>query len=362
MLKGYRNLAIVLVFVFLMIFKLNFIFFNPFTFHSSVQKVVEPYAEVLLTKAIPGLNLLDENETLFASPVSIMESFFMFIYSIDSQDPTSYFNVTFTPMRQSHPEVMAWMDDDKQKKDNSYPEKSDYHQEREHKDVATEIDETMEEESMDFDELTSIDKEEMSEPKALIYHSHTTESFVPTSGNAFSEDKEKSIVEVGKNLKDKLETEGIKTIHDKTVHDLPTRHESYVRSLKTVEEILEENPQIEMVIDLHRDGVRREMTTAQIDGNSYGKILFLVGSRDNHPDWKENYKFANYIKSGLEEIKPELSRGVKTRRFSYNQEVHPRSVLIEVGGHKNSIEEVKRSIPYLSKSLIKTYLKITEDE
>ncbi|UMZ73067.1 stage II sporulation protein P [Natranaerofaba carboxydovora] len=359
----YRSVIIMVIFVFLFVIKLNFLILNTFTAHSSVQSILQPYSKILITQALPGLELKN-GKTIFNNPIDIIEGFMAIIYPVDRTDPTSFFTAQYIPLQQNHTEVLAMVNNDELETD--YKEPSEVTQnveQRGYENTISEIDETIDngELEAEFDlDAPEIEGVETDEPKVLIYHSHTTESFVPTSGNAFSENPEESIVKVGEKLVSRLESFGLETIHNTDVHDLPTRHESYVRSLETVERILEENTEIQMVIDLHRDGVRREMTTAEIDGEEFGKILFLVGSRDNHPDWKRNYGFANNIKENLEEIRPELSRGVKTRRFSYNQELHPHSVLIEVGGHENSIEEAKRSIPYLSKAIKNVYLEITD--
>ena len=90
--------------------------------------------------------------------------------------------------------------------------------------------------------------------KVLIYHTHATESYQPVSeGNFHSVEEQGTVREVGKVLKEALDAEGIGVIHDKTLHDVPSYSKSYSRSMETIKRILDQNPSIKIVIDLHRD-------------------------------------------------------------------------------------------------------------
>lgn len=183
--------------------------------------------------------------------------------------------------------------------------------------------------------------------KVVIYHTHTTESFVPTSGNKFTEDLDLTVAKLGDELTSiLLENYGIQVIHNSEIHDIP-RSTSYEKALPTVKSLLEENPDTKIIIDLHRDGVDRKISTAQINGQNMGRILFVVGS--SHPRWQENYQKALLLHDALEEMAPGISRGVRERPLVYNQHVHPGALLIEVGGHENSLEEVQRVLPLLAR-------------
>lgn len=185
--------------------------------------------------------------------------------------------------------------------------------------------------------------------KVIIYHTHTTESFVPTSGKRFTEDLELTIAKIGDGLASiLLETYGIPVVHNSEIHDIP-RSTSYEKALPTVKRLLEENPDTSILIDLHRDGVDRNISTAQINGQNMGRILFVVGS--HHPRWQENYQKALFLHDALEEMAPGISRGVRERPLVYNQHVHPGALLIEVGGHENSLVEVQRVLPMLARAI-----------
>lgn len=189
--------------------------------------------------------------------------------------------------------------------------------------------------------------------KIIIYHAHTTESFLPTSGEKFTEDLAQTVARLGAELAVLLREEhAIPVVHNREIHDLP-RSTAYEVALSTVRELLETHPEVLLLLDLHRDGVDRNISTAMLNGQATGRILFVVGSR--HPGWQRNFAKALFLHEALEEIAPGLSRGVRERPFSFNQHLHPGALLIEVGGHENSLQEALRAVPHLARALAKMY-------
>ncbi len=189
--------------------------------------------------------------------------------------------------------------------------------------------------------------------KVLIYHVHTTESFVPTSGQKFSQNLELTVAHLGETLANVLRTEhGIPVLHDKTIHDIP-RSTAYQIALPTIKSMLAENPDTRLIIDLHRDGVTRNVSTTQLEGKETGRVMLVVGSR--HPNWQQNYQKAMFLHQRLEKLAPGLSRGVRERPLVYNQHIYQGGLPIEVGGHENSLAEALRSIPYLAAALADLY-------
>lgn len=183
----------------------------------------------------------------------------------------------------------------------------------------------------------------------LIYHAHTTESFVPSSGERFTVDLSQTVAVLGHELKTILERDyGVSVIHDDTIHDM-LRSTAYQKARPTAQKRIEDNPEIKVVVDLHRDGVARRVTTANINGHDVGKILLVVGS--GHKEWQQNLSVATSLNDNLQRIAPGISRGLKERNLTYNQDLHPGALLVEVGGHENSLEEVRRTLPYLAKAL-----------
>jgi len=189
--------------------------------------------------------------------------------------------------------------------------------------------------------------------KILIYHTHTTESFLPTTGKNFTDDLTQTVAALGAELAAILaETYRIPVVHNQQIHDIP-RSTSYETALPTIRKLLAENPDTKLLIDLHRDGVDKKISTAVIDGEPVGRILFVVGTR--HANWQENYERALCLHEALEAMAPGLSRGVRERPLVYNQHVHPGALLIEVGGHENSLAEAQRTLPYLARALAALY-------
>ena len=104
------------------------------------------------------------------------------------------------------------------------------------------------------------------EPQILIYHSHSQETF----SDSREGEEEDSIVGVGNYLTSLLtEKYGYQVIHIKEAFDMMSgeldRSKAYDYACDYVEKVLEENPSVEVVIDLHQGWNRRE--PAPGDGN-----------------------------------------------------------------------------------------------
>lgn len=170
-----------------------------------------------------------------------------------------------------------------------------------------------------------------------IYHTHTEESYVPTSG---THDKpgEGDIFEVGVRLKEVLEEKGIEVFHDLTRHE-PRDAASYDRSKPTAMGLLEKGP--DAIFDVHRDGVpNKEEYTTEIDGESVSMIRFVVGRQN--PNMAVIEVFAKELKAAADEIEPGLIKGILFANGKYNQEIFSKALLLEVGTHLNTLEEAKR--------------------
>ncbi|EEG78577.1 stage II sporulation protein P [Dethiobacter alkaliphilus] len=191
--------------------------------------------------------------------------------------------------------------------------------------------------------------------EVIIYHAHTTESFKPTSGSNFTSDLSIAVVRLGEELKRILQEEyGIPVVHDKTIHNIP-HGTAYEKALPTITQLLEEYPDAKLVIDLHRDGQLRTVTTTNLNGNPTGKVMFVIGGRNN-PYYRQNVRAAEFVDNRLEAINPNLTRGLLQRpQLNYNQHIHPNALLIEIGGNNNSLEEALRTIPYLAQAIAELY-------
>ena len=199
-------------------------------------------------------------------------------------------------------------------------------------------------------------------PKVLIYHTHSQEEFKDSTPGDTSE----SIVGVGEYLAELLNEKGIETIHDPGVYDIIDgkldRSNAYGKAEEAVSAILKENPTIEVVIDLHRDGVAADThLVTEINGKPTAKIMFFNGlsrSRTNgdieylsNPYIQDNLAFSLQMKLACEEKYPGFTRNIYLRAYRYNLHLMPKSLLIEAGAQTNTVEEMMNAMEVLSEVL-----------
>ncbi len=193
------------------------------------------------------------------------------------------------------------------------------------------------------------------DPQVLIVHTHATESFEPYQRSYFDEDfpsrtqdPTHNTIALGEALAQTLADNGISVVHDGTLHDYPAYTGSYDRSEETIRAALEEYPSIKIVIDLHRDAIAdadgtRIAPVTEIDGKSAAQFMIIAGCDDgrfNMPDYMENFKLAALLQNTAEAMYPRLARPVLFDYRNYNQHITTGSLLIEVGSHANSLDEV----------------------
>lgn len=204
------------------------------------------------------------------------------------------------------------------------------------------------------------------EPQVLIMHTHATESYEPyerdfydSSFNSRTTDKHMNMAAVGDAIAEQLEAAGIGVIHDTTMHDYPSYNGSYDRSRETVQAILEEFPSIKIVLDVHRDAIERAdgeriAPVAEINGRNAAQIMIISGCDDGTmgmPDCMKNFRFACMLQQQLESDHEGLTRPILFDYRKYNQDLTTGSILIEVGGHANSIDQAVYSGELIGRSL-----------
>lgn len=206
----------------------------------------------------------------------------------------------------------------------------------------------------------------------LLYHSHNRESWVPELGldpkkadSAF--DEKKNVTLIGKRMSEKLEQLGIGAISYATDYQATEKtfnyYYSYKYSAKTVKEAFAAHPEIQFVLDIHRDSSARDKTTINIGGKDYAQLFFIVGQKNPH--WQKNEKFASQIQERLEKKLPGVSRGIwgKTPHdgnAEYNQTVSDNSILVEIGGVFNTLEETYRTSDVLAEVIADMYWDATK--
>ena len=220
-------------------------------------------------------------------------------------------------------------------------------------DAATTIDSSRLNNSLlDLDLTLDTEKED---PQILIYHSHSQEGFVDTVEG----DDTTTIVGVGDYLAKLLtETYGYQVIHDRGVYDLVDgvldRNVAYDYSGAAVEQWLSQYPQIQVIIDLHRDGVDGKKFVVQENGKPTANLMFILGMSRTadqqdisylpNPYIKENMAFALQIQERAEIAAPGLMRNIYLMAYRFNLHYRPRSMLLEAGTQLNTLEEEKNAM------------------
>jgi len=184
-----------------------------------------------------------------------------------------------------------------------------------------------------------------------IYHTHTGETYERTDGVERVDGRPGAVVEVGRVLKRALqERHGLGVVHSEKVHDVPYSR-SYLESEQTARRMIEEHPELKMLIDLHRDSLKdRAHSVTEIGGQEVATILVIVGSdaRQSFPDWEKNYELARAVAAKSQELYPGLCVGVRVKEGRYNQFLHPGALLVEVGSVANHTEEALRTAELLA--------------
>lgn len=203
-------------------------------------------------------------------------------------------------------------------------------------------------------------------PNALlgIYYTHTGETYSLTDGTDRLPGEKGGIVQVGLAIKDRLERGyGIRVVHNDRVNDV-NYSLSYVESEKTARRLLEENKDVQILLDIHRDaGKSRSESLVKVKGVDVAPILFIAGSdaRSPFPSWQKNYNFALELSNRINDRYPGLSLGVRVKEGRYNQFLHPRAILVEMGTDNNSTEEAMKSGSLMAEILAETLIEIAPE-
>jgi len=209
-----------------------------------------------------------------------------------------------------------------------------------------------------------------SEPTIYLFNAHPLEMIGSPFGNPYV--GEMSIIEVTHILAGYLESHGISTLVEEQCVDAKLHRNSwefymsYYAARYFVLDVIERYPSLDFFLDLHRDGIPHEYATAEIDGRSYARILFVIGT-DNPIGYAASYAVARELHDMLEEQKPGISRGVFTSGGSgrdgvYSQDISPMLQLIELGTYTSTVEEVSRTVEVLAEVLAEFLTLSNSDE
>ena len=185
------------------------------------------------------------------------------------------------------------------------------------------------------------------DPVIYIYNSHQTEEYTPSSFVEYS-----VIPTVQMNnyiLEEKFEEASYPTlVEERSIKEELNKNNlnyagSYQASRNFLEDVRKNYPTLKYFIDVHRDSLSRDRTTVTINDKSYAKILFLIGLEN--PNYQENLAFTEKINQKINEKYPDLSKGIYQKSGPgvngvYNQDFSPFTILVEMGGPENTIDEI----------------------
>lgn len=205
------------------------------------------------------------------------------------------------------------------------------------------------------------------EPKVLIFHTHSTEGFIDSD---MSKDMSEGIWGVGEELKNILENKyGISVLHDTGRYDIVDGKGkilgAYERMEPSIQKILNENPSIQVVIDMHRDGLPENVhLITNINGKQCAKVMFFNGmcrlNKDGVPqptaglsneNLEDNLAFSLQMQTTAQSLFPDFTRRIYLHAYRYSLHMKARSLLIEVGSQMNTKEEARNAMEPLAEVL-----------
>ncbi len=203
-------------------------------------------------------------------------------------------------------------------------------------------------------------KQKSEKPQILIYHTHSRETFIDSREGV----EDDTIVGLGAYLTKVLtEKYGYNVIHDKTHYDIVDgkldRNLAYNCAKPGIEKILEYNPSIEVVIDLHRDGVNSDAKrVSTINGKEVAQLMFFNGLSANskgekisyldNPYTQDNLAFSLQLQLAGRELYPGLMYKNYLKAYRYNMHLRPKSLLVETGTQNNTLGEAKNAMDLLA--------------
>lgn len=215
---------------------------------------------------------------------------------------------------------------------------------------------------LDLDKISQVDlriEKDSTVPQILIFHTHSQEKF------ADSEENGMSIVDVGDRLVSLLQEQyGYNVIHLTDEFDMAggvlDRSEAYTYANTKLDEVLAQNPSIQVVIDLHRDGVdASKHLVTEIDGKQTARIMLFNGISYTKEQGEIDYLPNPYITENLAMTYkmfllgkinyPDLFRCIYISGYRYCLHHVPRSMLIEAGAQTNTYEEVYNAMEPLAR-------------
>ena len=193
------------------------------------------------------------------------------------------------------------------------------------------------------------------DPQILIMHTHATEDYRLSAGlwyrpgdGSRTTDRDLNMCAVGRVMADTLNAAGLNTLHDETLNDYPSYTGSYANSRAVVQQYLSQYPSIKIVLDVHRDAIETEngsrmAPVCTVNGRQAAQVMIICGCDNGTtvslPNYRLNLRFAAAWETAMEGLYPGFTRPVLFSYRFYNQDLTPGSLLIEIGGHGNNLNE-----------------------
>ena len=201
--------------------------------------------------------------------------------------------------------------------------------------------------------------EEDISPIIYLYNSHQSEEYAPSNYIEFS--IQPTVIINDYILEDIFNKNGYKTIvEESSIKEILNENKwNYANSYKASRILLEQNiqkyPSLKYFIDIHRDSLKKEKTTINIDNKDYATILFIIGLEN--PNYQKNLELTEKIHKKINELYPNLSKGIYKKsgvgvNGVYNQDFSENTILIEIGGEENTTNEVLNSSLAFAKSFL----------
>ena len=199
---------------------------------------------------------------------------------------------------------------------------------------------------------------DISEPTVLIYHTHSTESYIMTDNGRFStsypsrnDDKSVNMIRIGDEITKVLEYNGIGVIHDRSIYDTVYTG-AYSKSREGIEAYLEKYPTLTITLDIHRDAVyyddlTRMKPVTEIEGKKAAQMMIIAGAEggsvDSFESWRTNLSFAVMLQKTANDKYENLMKPIYFCNRKYNMDITPYSLLIEIGTDVNTLDEAAYS-------------------
>ena len=212
------------------------------------------------------------------------------------------------------------------------------------------------------------------EPLVLVLHTHTSEGYLPDAAAylegdlgeiTYTEDEGQNMLAVGKAFVLALNKNGITAIHCTVMHDAAGLSGAYERAAQSIRFFREQYPSIQYVVDLHRDAILTAegeyvRAASQIEGESVAQILPVVGSNAGgweHDAWEGNLALALQLRQALNQNDAKICRPIMIKKSTYNQEMAPYAILLEIGTGANSISEAIAAATLAGEAFAKVILR-----